>query len=559
MADLENLLLEAAGRTGSSRNHRHSRPQSRRQREGSYSDDGSDSKDELSDEDHGYPNRKPSGSQIPLKKRERDDDRGSRDDDDDGEEGDERGGGGGGSRDSRDSGEESDVGSDLYKDEYDREQLAQMTELEREMILSDRAQRRDDQRLTERVRAKQSVKKAPPLKEMATPVSGASRVRSSARSAERASAKDDALNELRAKRMKQQDQEGFRRTRDARDGRDGAAANRDRDRDSSPLKRGRSSVAVASVSSESSDSESGSESSRSRDEGSAGNDELGESDEEKSSGKDALSIEDIKTVTIRRSKLAKWLLEPFFEEVVVGCFVRLGIGKDRNDNSIYRLCKVLNIDASDPDKQYVLEGKSTNKYLHVIFGKSEARWQMDRVSNSPPLEKEFKEWVAQMEKTGAHMPSKSELAEKQEAIQKAITYVYSAATVKQMLHEKKTASTRPLNVAAEKARLRRELEKAQSKQNGAEIDRIQTRLQELEKISREKDVKAVRLEEMNKRNRAENFKNASEMKPVNTSLKAVRRDMIHSLGDGLGREIIMYRIVMELMVPMNRQMGMLPL
>ncbi|KAF8409300.1 hypothetical protein HHK36_005374 [Tetracentron sinense] len=37
---------------------------------------------------------------------------------------------------------------------------------------------------------------------------------------------------------------------------------------------------------------------------------------------------------------------------------------------------------------------------------------------------------------------------------------------------------------------------------------------------KEKDSKAVRLAEMNRKNRAENFKNASEMKPVNTSLKA---------------------------------------
>jgi RNA polymerase-associated protein RTF1 len=34
------------------------------------------------------------------------------------------------------------------------------------------------------------------------------------------------------------------------------------------------------------------------------------------------------------------------------------------------------------------------------------------------------------------------------------------------------------------------------------------------------DSKAARLAEMNRRNRAENFKNASEMKPVNTGLKA---------------------------------------
>ncbi|PIA62475.1 hypothetical protein AQUCO_00200467v1 [Aquilegia coerulea] len=196
MADLEDLLLEAAGRTGTPGKHRHSRALSRLKREASYSD-GSDS-----DDDPGNATKKPFGSQVPLKKRQnptdKEDDRGSLEHDGDYGDDDNMGSGG----------DESDVGSDLYKDEDDREQLAQMTELQREMILSERAQRRDDQRLTERVRAKQSGKKIKVLKESPDPPS---RVRSSVRYAERASAKDGALNELRAKRLKQQDADGYRK------------------------------------------------------------------------------------------------------------------------------------------------------------------------------------------------------------------------------------------------------------------------------------------------------------------------------------------------------------
>ncbi|RZC72307.1 hypothetical protein C5167_035481 [Papaver somniferum] len=193
MADFENLLLEAAGRTGSSGRNRHARPPSRRKREGSYSDDGRDSKDDDSDDDRGYISRKASGSHVPLKKRldvsEKDDER--RDDDD---YEDHRGG----------SSEDSDVGSDLYKDEDDREELAKMTELQREMILSDRAIKRDDQQLTERVRAKQSSGKKM-RRGRETPQPPLYRVCSSARSAEKGAAKNDALNELRAKRMRHQD------------------------------------------------------------------------------------------------------------------------------------------------------------------------------------------------------------------------------------------------------------------------------------------------------------------------------------------------------------------
>ena len=77
MADLENLLLEAAGRT------RHSRQTSRR----GHGDGGSDSRDDDSENEHDYPGRKASGLQVPQKKwfdpMERDDGERSKDEGDD--------------------------------------------------------------------------------------------------------------------------------------------------------------------------------------------------------------------------------------------------------------------------------------------------------------------------------------------------------------------------------------------------------------------------------------------------------------------------------------------
>ncbi|GFZ03081.1 plus-3 domain-containing protein [Actinidia rufa] len=454
MADLEKLLLEAAGRTNTGGRNRHSPPASRRRRDGSYSDDGSDSKDDDSDDDRAYASRKPSGSQVPLKKRldptEREDDRSSQEEGDDDGVYDHEG----------DSGDDS-VGSDLYKDEADRQKLAEMTELEREFILSERASKKDDKELREKMRSKRNDKMPQPRKEKESPRRTSSRgVRSSARSADRAAAKDDALNELRAKRLKHQDPEAHQKLRDATRG----------------------------------------------DEESTGDGGIVDSDEDKTSpDSDVPTYADIKEITIRRSKLAKWLMEPFFDELIVGCFVRVGIGKSRT-GPIYRLCMVRNVDASDPDRQYKLENKTTHKYLNVIWGNesSAARWQMAMVSDSPPIKEEFDQWVREVERSGGRMPSKQDVLEKREGIQKTNTFVYSAATVKQMLQEKKSATRRPLNVAAEKDRLRREMEVARSKNDEAEVERIKSRLQELE-ASRQvqgKDAKALRLAEMNRRNRA---------------------------------------------------------
>lgn len=507
MADLENLLLEAAGRTSSGRRNRHSIPQSRRRREGSYSDGGSESRDDDSDDDRGYTSRKPSGSQVPLKKRldptEIDDDQGSEEEGDDDHRGSDREG----------DSDESDVGSDLYKDEDDRRKLAEMSELQREMILLDRASKKEDKNLKEKLRPKWDNKGKIPPSRKETPPLPSSRVRSSARSADRAAAKDDALNELRAKRLKQQDPEAHRKLRDASRG---SSGNRNF------LNNKRKSFTATSLSSSSqSDSES---QSRSEDEGSTGDGGMIDSDDERGMpGSEGPTFEDIKEITIRRSKLAKWFMEPFFEELIVGCFVRVGIGRSKS-GPIYRLCMVRNVDATEPDRQYKLENKNTHKYLNVVWGNenSAARWQMAMVSDSAPIEEEFKQWVREVERSGGRIPTKQDLLEKREAIKKINTFVYSAATVKQMLQEKKSASSRPLNVALEKDRLRRELEVAQSKNDEAEMERIRTRLVELEasRKAKESDAKAIKLAEMNRKNRVENFKNASELKPVNTALKA---------------------------------------
>ncbi|MCD7459934.1 hypothetical protein HAX54_042349 [Datura stramonium] len=497
--ELTDLLLEAAGRTNTGGRNRPP-PSSRRHHKNSYSDDGSDSRDDDSDDDRGYSGRKLSGSQVPLKKRldpsERDDDHSSRGEGDDGD-------GYGNERDSDDD----SIGSDLYKDEDDRQKLAQMTELEREMILTDRASKKSDRSL----RDKMIKDRAQPRKQ-SSPPSHSRGMRSSTRALDRAADRDDALNEIRAKRARQQDPEGQWKLRDA--ARRGSGG-----RGYSPIKR--RSFTAATLGSSPTRGESDSHSNEGD---SSADDGMDDSDDDKSSPESQLpTFEDIREISIRRSKLAKWFMEPFFDELIVGCFVRVGIGRSRS-GPIYRLCMVRNVDASDPNRQYKLENKTTSKYLNVVWGNesSAARWQMAMVSDSPPLRDEFDQWVREVERTGGRMPSKQDVLEKKEAIQKSNTFVYSADTVKQMLQQKKSATWRPLNIAAEKDRLRREMEVAKMKNDEAEVERIKARLLELEASRKvqEKDDKARRLAEMNRKNRVENFKNASELRPVNQLLKA---------------------------------------
>lgn len=501
MADLENLLLQAAGRTGPSTRKNQSRQNSRWRREGSYSD-GSDSREDDYNNSK-YNKRRHSAPQVPLKKRldpPEKDKRGNWADD----------------HDEVVSGYDSDsapsVGSDLYKDEVDKEELGKLSELDREMILAERSTKIDDYRLKKKARAS-STKMDKSRKESPPPIS--SRGRSSIRT-DRTAAKTDALNELRAKRMRQQDPDGNRRLRDS----GGASGSAFGNRDPSPSKH--RSLSIPTLDSSESDDEE--ISADDKDEKLPDDVDIGDNLEDLLTSKiGPIRYEDVKEITIRRSKLAKWLMEPFFDNIVVGCFVRVGIGKTHKGPK-YRLCVVKNVDASDPDRLYKLEGRTTCKWLNCVWGSeaSAARWQMAMVSDSLPTEDEFKEWVREVERNGGRIPCLQDVDDKKEEILKANAFVYSADTVKQMIKEKKSASSRPLNVAAEKDRLRKEIEVAESRGNAPEVDKIRLKLKELEDLSRKPkgiDAKAIRLAEMNKRNKAENFRNASELKPVNTSLK----------------------------------------
>ncbi|GLJ12830.1 hypothetical protein SUGI_0198560 [Cryptomeria japonica] len=485
MADLENLLLEAAGRTSAHDGKHRNRAPAKRKQSDSYSDDGSDSNSDNGDDsdDAGTTNRKASGSRMPLKKRF---DSGEKDDDGD-------------HIDDSDS-DGLSFGSDLYKDDEDRERLRKMSELDREMILAERAEVRDNFLMRKRAEARQNETRNQRGKDIGPP---SSRMRSSVKSTR--SVKENALNELVARRQKAQDSDVQRKRRDT--------AGSSRGRDSSPDRR--KSHASPSVSPSSSSNRDQSPSSR------------GDSEESDAEGThtDNPSFDDIKSITIRRSKLAKWFMEPFFEKIIVGCFVRIGIGISKSGQRIYRLCMVRNVDATDADKQYKFENRITHKYLDCVWGSddSAARWQMERVSDSPPLEKEFKEWEREVERTGARALHKADIEEKKNALNDINNFVYSAETVKQMLQEKKMASARPSNLAAEKDRLRKEMELAESKHDYSEVERIKTRLKELEVLSiqrKSKDAKAIMLAEMNKKNRFENFKNASMIKPANFNLKA---------------------------------------
>ena len=45
---------------------------------------------------------------------------------------------------------------------------------------------------------------------------------------------------------------------------------------------------------------------------------------------------------VPRAFLERWAEEPFFNDAIKGCFVRLGIGKQK-EQSVYKVCEIVQV------------------------------------------------------------------------------------------------------------------------------------------------------------------------------------------------------------------------
>lgn len=63
-------------------------------------------------------------------------------------------------------------------------------------------------------------------------------------------------------------------------------------------------------------------------------------------------LEDYLKITLPRRRLARWCNEPFFEQAVLGCFVRLFIGESDDGMKCYRLCEIVGVEKSKSEYKF---------------------------------------------------------------------------------------------------------------------------------------------------------------------------------------------------------------
>uniref|UniRef100_A0A1I7YZP9 Plus3 domain-containing protein n=1 Tax=Steinernema glaseri TaxID=37863 RepID=A0A1I7YZP9_9BILA len=102
--------------------------------------------------------------------------------------------------------------------------------------------------------------------------------------------------------------------------------------------------------------------------------------------------EQLETCRLRRQDLAELCHAPFFNQYVIGCYVRIHVNKTGHGEGSYRVQEIVGLEDKD-DKPYELQNTWTSTYLHLKCGGDEHVYPMSFVSNSPITDDEFSRWM----------------------------------------------------------------------------------------------------------------------------------------------------------------------
>lgn len=170
-------------------------------------------------------------------------------------------------------------------------------------------------------------------------------------------------------------------------------------------------------------------------------------------------LEDYELITLPRRRLGRWCNEPFFDQAVLKCFVKLFVGEDPNGKRCYRLCRI--VDVGQAKEPYSLppvkkeKPVSTDKMLMLQFGANKKLFPLRLVSDAKPTQADISQFETAMKTARLN----DELVGKGEAIRLRRkqdeligNFTYTAEDVERKLLEKKKKGQTAGNLGLEQTR-----------------------------------------------------------------------------------------------------------
>jgi len=473
----------------------------------------------------------------------------------------------GSSEDGEESWEKFDDGfdEDLIGDDEDRQRLEEMTEREREEELFKRAEKREEMKkrfeITKKLKLQQKNKKdkddenieensgsdEKTYNQLENNIGPASRKKNYE---EKYDKKFSALNELKAKREEKERKERERKLKESSKSNKNKSKNLSESESGSDLEKlgkknssSKKKILKASDIYSSSSDEDGkgedrrkSSSSSSSSSSSVSSISSGESDTERQKSKKVVkkarsieTVEELERIRLSRYKLEKFVHLPIFKRTVVGCFVRIGIGKNNVENKpVYRVAEITEV--CETAKTYSVGKSRTNVGFRLRISKDERVFRAEFVSNQKYTESEFFWWKNKCEDDHVELPNVQCIDNKANDIEKALNYRFSSMDVDKILASKEKFVKHPVNYAVYKTKLLKDKIQAQDMGQDEEVEKVTKQLEQLEERAEELDKKRTAsistISLINDRNRKANV-----VKAEKAIMEEVRRAKIEGQKD----------------------------
>jgi RNA polymerase-associated protein RTF1 len=185
-------------------------------------------------------------------------------------------------------------------------------------------------------------------------------------------------------------------------------------------------------------------------------------------------LEDFLKVTIPRRRLARWCNEPFFNASALECYVRLFIGENESGEKVYRLCEIIDVNATNKIYKFPVVNRNekpvaTNKTLKLKFGTSERDFPMYLVSDAVPEEIDIVKYIAAQKNNRLPVLTKRRAA-KLHRLQNNLVqnYTYTTEDIERNLEHRRKQGTSASNLGSEQTRVAIAVQAAQESVKDAE-------------------------------------------------------------------------------------------
>ncbi|KAL4781484.1 hypothetical protein BJX76DRAFT_14669 [Aspergillus varians] len=227
-------------------------------------------------------------------------------------------------------------------------------------------------------------------------------------------------------------------------------------------------------------------------------------------------LRDFQRVRVGRTNFSQVCFYPGFEAAMTGCYVRLNVGPNSSGINEYRLALITKIEEG---KKYALEGANgrsftTDQYAVLAHGKTTRQFPFIACSDSPFTEAEFSRYRQVMAVEDGKLPTKSQLAKKVTDINRLINHNFTNEELNEKL--RKQGSLDSKTTFFKRVDIEKKLKLAQEVGDNDEVERLQRELaSQAPKLGFNSNVKPrneklsehERLAQLNLRNQKLNYEN----------------------------------------------------